>query len=394
MAEPFKEKKSGNYFVSFCYKGRRFKRSTGSPDLARARRRHRLVDGKVEQLKAGLVELPAGVSVADFVFDGKTEADDEAAPAAMAVLLDAYLVDAAPPNKAASTYLTERIHIDHLREFLAKNGVTEVEGLTPALFEHYKRQRHRDGAKNVTVNKELGTFRTMLNWAVRSDILERNPLDDVKWLKEDDRFERFRTGDEIKELLESGQCSEEEAARLRRFRYLAGDEIGELLKLAEGTGLHALLATAAFTGMRLGELLRLGWSDIDFASGRILARGHKGSTSRRESPRYIPLHEKLAEVLSERKKHVGESTVFTGTDGAPLDKGRWYRLIKKVTDGTDFEGVRFHALRHSFASNLAAQGVDQRVIDRFMGHQTEAMRKRYQHLFPDKQQEAIHKLDF
>lgn len=42
----------------------------------------------------------------------------------------------------------------------------------------------------------------------------------------------------------------------------------------------------------------------------------------------------------------------------------------------------FHVLRHSFTSNLAAAEVDQRRIDQWMGHQTEAMRKRYQHLRP------------
>ncbi|MBV8129930.1 MAG: tyrosine-type recombinase/integrase [Planctomycetaceae bacterium] len=42
----------------------------------------------------------------------------------------------------------------------------------------------------------------------------------------------------------------------------------------------------------------------------------------------------------------------------------------------------FHAFRHSFASILASKGVDQRIIDRYMGHQTEEMRKCYQHLFP------------
>ena len=49
----------------------------------------------------------------------------------------------------------------------------------------------------------------------------------------------------------------------------------------------------------------------------------------------------------------------------------------------------YHVLRHSFASNCALKGVDQRITDAWMGHQTEAMRRRYRHLFPDQQQEAI-----
>jgi integrase len=62
---------------------------------------------------------------------------------------------------------------------------------------------------------------------------------------------------------------------------------------------------------------------------------------------------------------------------------------------SDIEGKQmaayscFHVFRHSFASNLAAAGIDQRIIDEWMGHSTEAMRKRYRHLFPDQRRKAI-----
>jgi len=61
-----------------------------------------------------------------------------------------------------------------------------------------------------------------------------------------------------------------------------------------------------------------------------------------------------------------------------------------VLKGSKWSRIRgFHVFRHSFASNLAAVGVDQRVIDEWMGHQTEAMRKRYRHLLPDQRRKAI-----
>lgn len=49
----------------------------------------------------------------------------------------------------------------------------------------------------------------------------------------------------------------------------------------------------------------------------------------------------------------------------------------------------YHVMRHSFASNLAAAGTDQRVIDELMGHTTEEMRKRYRHLFPEQKDAAV-----
>jgi integrase len=60
-----------------------------------------------------------------------------------------------------------------------------------------------------------------------------------------------------------------------------------------------------------------------------------------------------------------------------------------LDNGRDLFKVGFHTYRHSFASNLAAAGVDQRLIDEFMGHTTEAMRKRYRHLFPAAKRSAI-----
>ena len=52
----------------------------------------------------------------------------------------------------------------------------------------------------------------------------------------------------------------------------------------------------------------------------------------------------------------------------------------------------YHTLRHSFASNLARAGVDERVVDELMGHQTEEMRRRYRHFFPEQRRDAVARL--
>lgn len=63
---------------------------------------------------------------------------------------------------------------------------------------------------------------------------------------------------------------------------------------------------------------------------------------------------------------------------------------RSTVDGSAWQVVQgYHGLRHSFASNCTLKGVDQRIIDAWMGHQTEAMRRRYSHLFPEQQQAAI-----
>ncbi len=64
--------------------------------------------------------------------------------------------------------------------------------------------------------------------------------------------------------------------------------------------------------------------------------------------------------------------------------------LRAVLDNSKWNVVKgWHCLRHSFISNLASSSVDQRLIDEFVGHTTEGMRRRYRHLFPDVKQAAI-----
>ena len=90
-------------------------------------------------------------------------------------------------------------------------------------------------------------------------------------------------------------------------------------------------------------------------------------------------------------------------DGSgPIDNDRanrvfWQPMRKTpwcLDNGRDLFKIGFHSYRHSFASNMAAAGVDQRVIDEIMGHTTEAMRKRYRHLFPQNKKAAIECLSY
>ena len=71
-----------------------------------------------------------------------------------------------------------------------------------------------------------------------------------------------------------------------------------------------------------------------------------------------------------------------------VDDAGWHFVL--TVRGSKWAVLRgWHVLRHSFASNLAAKGVDQRFIDEFLGHQTEAQRRRYRHLFPHQQRQVL-----
>jgi integrase len=95
---------------------------------------------------------------------------------------------------------------------------------------------------------------------------------------------------------------------------------------------------------------------------------------------------KLAAVLRDwlrGGRHPGGQLAFCRQANVKLTARTLYRTFKKHFLRTRYKVLRgLHLFRHSFASNLAAKGVDQRHIDDWMGHQTEEMRKRYQHLRP------------
>jgi integrase len=91
--------------------------------------------------------------------------------------------------------------------------------------------------------------------------------------------------------------------------------------------------------------------------------------------------------------HPGGDMAFYQNDGDPLDARTLQDTFERAFRGSKWSVVRgYHVFRHSFASNLARAGVDERTVDELMGHETEAMRKRYRHLFPDARKKAVAKL--
>ena len=151
----------------------------------------------------------------------------------------------------------------------------------------------------------------------------------------------------------------------------------------------AMFTIAAFTGLRLGELLALRWSDVDLKSAQItvaraMSAGVEGSTkSRRFRP--VPLADQAAielKGLSRRQHFTGrDDLVFCRPDGGPLDRtavrSRFVRAEKKA-------GVkvrRFHDLRHTFGS-LAVRTFDVVTVKEMMGHSKLATTERYLHSKP------------
>jgi integrase len=162
-----------------------------------------------------------------------------------------------------------------------------------------------------------------------------------------------------------------------------------------------MVLMAAHTGARRSELCRSREVDVDFKAATLLVREKKRTKGKRTT-RLVPLTPQLKAVL---QKWFDEKKPSPFTFPADHQVMRAHRPrfeegcvspdqashhLDHVLKGTRWEKIRgWHIFRHSFISNCASAAVDQRMIDSWVGHQTDAMRRRYTHLLPHAQHAAI-----
>ena len=157
----------------------------------------------------------------------------------------------------------------------------------------------------------------------------------------------------------------------------------------------------AYTGARRSEMMRATIDDFDLKNGTVLIRERKRSRSRSTTYRRVELPSRCISVMKDWfADHPGGQYAFCqnfgdyeGAPEKPLTADQARIQFRKTLRNTKWSVIRgFHVFRHSYASNLATKQVDQRIIDKHMGHQTEEMRQRYQHLSPDSCKRAVESL--
>jgi integrase len=207
----------------------------------------------------------------------------------------------------------------------------------------------------------------------------------------------FQTMAEVETRIERGGLSPAEEADLWDCVFLTLPEIDSVLSTVRDRALqpfiYPMIYFAAHTGARRSEIIRSQIDDIDFRSETVLIR-EKKRVRGKLSTRRVPLTQQLTRVLQGwLAVHPGSSMTFAHqSDDRPrqLSVHEAQHHFKRTLATTRWQRLRgWHVFRHSFCSNCAAQGVDQRIINAWTGHQTEEMVKRYRHLIPNQEQEAI-----
>jgi integrase len=179
-----------------------------------------------------------------------------------------------------------------------------------------------------------------------------------------------------------------ERPRVRRpskIDVLRPEEVLELVRAAASDQDAAIFHTAAFGGLRMGELLALRWRDLDFARSTIHVRENwtagQTTTPKGGSERAVPMADEVAQRLArlgQRERFTSDADlVFCAQDGRHLGykslKARYRAALKGAGLRQDF---RFHNLRHTFGSTVIRHA-DSREVMEWMGHADLATTRRY-----------------
>lgn len=163
---------------------------------------------------------------------------------------------------------------------------------------------------------------------------------------------------------------------------------------ALGPVIRVVVLAAAMTGLRQSELLGLRWRDVDWTAQRIRVRNawvrgeHSGEgKSDLSTRRSVPMADRLARELDRWSRRTlygaDDDLVFAHPQsGRPLDRSKLTRRFKAACADAGVRPVRFHDLRHTFATRLAASGQPMRTIQEFLGHADSKTTQIYAHYAP------------
>jgi integrase len=190
------------------------------------------------------------------------------------------------------------------------------------------------------------------------------------------------------------------------------DLVWKLINVASffGRNADAMIHLGAFTGLRRGELLALHFTDVDWSNKEILVSKalskfpakdgvHRwewriGQTKTKRSVRRVALSEDILRYLSQIRQAVKDPNgLIFSKDGNLLDPDVFDSLFAEVRKSASEPRIRFHDLRHFFASFLIGQGFSAKYVCDQLGHSSIQMTfDTYGHLFPRAKEEASAKL--
>ena len=255
-----------------------------------------------------------------------------------------------------------------------------IDRITTATVEAFITAKQAEKISLGTLRKILITLNQIMAYAVRHRLIDFNPVRDA---------ERPKATGKVGEAHE--------------MKILSPNQVRALIEAEPSQKYRTLYLTAIMTGGRQGEILGLKWSDLDFDKKQIrIARtfnhGRFFEPKTKGSIRNIDMSPLLVKELLSWKLASGgrgDDLVFASDDGTPMIchnmKNRHFFPALKIAGIT---AIRFHDLRHTFASLLLAQGENIKYIQTQLGHSSPTVTLNvYSHLLKETNQEAVCKLE-
>ena len=162
-------------------------------------------------------------------------------------------------------------------------------------------------------------------------------------------------------------------------RWLTEEEESKLISHAPDW-LKTIIVFTLNTGLRRGELVELKWTDIDLFRKTLTLLKTKN-----KEKRTIPLNNTVLKLLKAKGnvRHIS-GYVFTSEDGKGFLNGQHvYKTLKHSAEQAGIAKLRFHDLRHTFATRLVQAGIDLYVVMELLGHKSLTMTMRYAHHYPE-----------
>jgi len=260
-------------------------------------------------------------------------------------------------GRKPSTLRGYRSIIEH--HLLPAFGSMPLEDLTTEQIESWIAMV--DGAPR-TRNKLLVALHGILKRAQKVYGLPRNPAAEIE------KFPQTRSGD---------------------IEVYSPEEAWALVRAAASEQDAAIYLTAAFTGLRRGELLALRWHEVDFAGETIRVRQsyYNGAltTPKSGKVRSVPMAPEVAKALAKLGQRgyatEDDDLVFLGEQGAYVDGSALRRRYDAAVKAAGLRPLRFHDLRHTFGTRMIAKA-DIRRVQEWMGHADVQTTMKYLHYAP------------
>jgi integrase len=242
------------------------------------------------------------------------------------------------------------VYEGHVKNHFGEFNDHKVNRVTIADVEKWITKRELDGMNPATLKKILTTLSQILSFAVRRRYADFNPL---------------------REAEKPG------GIRKKEMNILTPEQIRALIAKAKAPKYAFLFLLAAFTGGRQGEILGLKWSDIDWEKSQIRIQrtfnnGRWFEPKTEDSKRRIDVGPSIMNLLREWKvlcSGNGSDLVFPNSAGNPMNNHNLLnRHFYPALKAAGLPKVRFHDLRHTYASLLIEQGENVLYIADQMGH--------------------------